>query len=268
LSRGPPMYELAQVGEFFVAPLSLALAIWLASGVCWALGLRRCAAALAVLAFAGLWVASTPYVAVALARSLESRYPAFPVEDAPVGDAILVLGGALAGARPPERPSFVLGGSAGRIWQAAALYRAGKGKYVVIAAGGEPTAPGEQVEADAIAQMLEGLGVPASALRLERESRNTRENAANVLPVLVALQARRVLLVTSAIHMPRAMKTFEKVWPVGKTGCPELIPVTADVVVLSDGNISLKSFLPAVGALQSVTRALKEFAGMVALAII
>jgi uncharacterized SAM-binding protein YcdF (DUF218 family) len=107
--------------------------------------------------------------------------------------------------------------------------------------------------------------VPRAAILAEGESRTTRENARNVKPILERLGARRVLLVTSAQHMPRAVKTFAKVW--GPTG-PQLIPAVTDV----NGPPSLLSpwelWLPSLEALLSVTKSIKEFAGMAALTII
>jgi uncharacterized SAM-binding protein YcdF (DUF218 family) len=250
---------------YWMSPFTLALAAWLLSIVCLVLARRRLALALSVAGFAGLWLCSMPLVAHALATSLESRYPALAAEASPSADAIVVLGGALAGAQPPARPAFVLGQSSTRIVHAAALYRAGKAKWIVVAAGNRPEYERDQVEADAIAEFLIQLGVPASAIRKEGASRTTRENAANTLPILQALGARRVLLVTSALHMPRAVKTFTKMW--GHANI-ELIPAVTDVRVVPAGGQGLKMWLPSPDSLLSVTKSLKEFAGLAALAII
>jgi len=266
--RSRAMYELAKVAGYLLSPLTWVMAAWLGAGLCALAGRGRAAMGLACLAFTGLWVASTPLLAVALTSALERQYPAMAAETAPVADAIVVLGGSVVVARPPERPTFGFTSSSGRVWQAAALYRAGKAKWIVVAAGGVPEFEGEQVEAEAIAQMLGELGVPRSALVLEPLSRNTRENAENTLQLLNRLGVRRVLLVTSAQHMPRALQTFVKVWGPAGTSAPTLFPYPTDKAVLYGGHISLKSFLPAVGSLENVTMALKEYAGMVALAMI
>jgi uncharacterized SAM-binding protein YcdF (DUF218 family) len=217
-----------------------------------------------VAAFALLWVASLPVVAQYLTTSIEEQYPARTAQDAPKADAILLLGGALSGAWPPRRPVFSIGPSAGRVWQAAALYRAGKAPWVVISGGNQPGTEGEQPEGDAIAEMLVVLGVPPQAIRRETTSRNTRENAANVREVLREVGTRRVILVTSALHMPRAMKTLQLVWAAEPL---EVIPQPTDVQG-PDRMQSAKVWLPSLDGLQGVTKALKEFAGMAALAII
>jgi uncharacterized SAM-binding protein YcdF (DUF218 family) len=220
---------------------------------------------LSIIGFAGLCLCSLPVVAHALGSMLESQYPALRASDLPNADAIVVLGGALTPAQPPERPTFVLGESSTRILHAAALYRAGKARWIVVAAGNRPGHVRQQPEADAIAEFLMQLGVPDSAIKRERASRTTRENAANAKPILEALGAHRVLLETSAMHMPRALKTFETVW--GPTDI-QLIPAVTDVRMVPSDRERLRMWLPSLDALLSVTKSLKEFAGLVAVAII
>jgi uncharacterized SAM-binding protein YcdF (DUF218 family) len=262
------MYELAKIAGYLIAPLTIAMVLWLAAAFCALAGRRRAAIALACIAFAGLWVASMPIAASALNDDLERRYPVMPVQAAPTVDAIVVLGGAVVPAKRPGRQTYGLTSASDRVWQAAALYRAGKAKWLLVAAGGVPEFPGQPMEAEAIAEMLTVLGVPRSALLLDTGSRNTRENAANALRLLEGQGLRRVLLVTSAQHMPRAMQTFAKVWGSARPEFPPVVAFPSDAAALQVGHISLKSFLPAVEALENVTTALKEYAGMLALAMI
>jgi uncharacterized SAM-binding protein YcdF (DUF218 family) len=262
------MYDIAKLAGYVLSPLTLAWALWLAAGAFALAGRRRIGMVLASVAFGGLWLASMPLTAAALLGPLERRYPMLPVDAAPAADAIVVLGGAVAVAMPPDRPTFGLTASSGRVWQAAALYRAGKAPRIVIAAGGVRESQGDQVEAEAIAQMLGLLGVPREALILEPDSRTTWENAANTLPHLERLGAQRVLLVTSARHMDRAMQTFARSWAARNPAAPVLLPFPTDPAVLSVGHFSLKGLLPTLGGLENVTAALKEYAGMIALAMI
>lgn len=258
------MYEIAKFAGYLLSPLTLALGLWLLAGLCLVLRRPRLAVGLAALAFAGLWIASMPLTARALAGNLESRYPAMTAQSAPSADAILVLGGALTGANPPRRPTFGLSSAAGRVWFAAELFRARKARWVVVAAGNQPGQERRQVEAAAIAEMLTSLGVPPSAIRLEGASRNTRENAANILPVLQSLGAKRILLVTSAQHMPRAVTTFAKVW--GPASGLSIVPMSTDVTVVDNEDTGFV-WLPSLTALLSVSKSLKEFAGIRALTI-
>jgi uncharacterized SAM-binding protein YcdF (DUF218 family) len=258
------MYELAKFGGYFLSPLILALGLWLLALLCLAGGRRRVATWLGSIALIGLWLASTPIVAQALIGGLERPYPALTMEQTPQADAIVVLGGSVAGRHPPQRPYIELNSASTRVWYAAELYRAGKAKWIVVAAGGKPESANEQVESAAIAEMLVVLGVPPQAIRLDAQSRNTRENASNSRQILDELGAHRVLLVTSAQHMPRAMKTFAKVWANSDN---LLIPAPTDVEV-TDKRFSLLSWIPSPSALIAVTKALKEYAGAAVLGII
>jgi uncharacterized SAM-binding protein YcdF (DUF218 family) len=115
-----------------------------------------------------------------------------------------------------------------------------------------------RVEADAICEMLVTLGVPSTSIRSERASRNTQENAQLGRPLLDQLQARRVLLVTSALHMPRALKIF------GKTPGIEWIPASTDAEVYSLDASLARQIFPSASALERTTRAIKEYTGLLA----
>lgn len=257
------MYEVAKVAGYLLSPLTLVMIMWLAAGWCLAAGRRRLALSLAVLAFTGLWAASMPVVAQALNGPLERRYPAVTVEATPTADAIVILGGAAVGRHPPQRPFLGLHSASSRVWHAAELFRAGKARWVVIAAGGTPDSADEQIEADAIAEMLARLGVPAEAIHRETQSRNTAENAANIRPMLERLGVHKVLLVTSAQHMHRALATFRKVW--GHSALA-LIAIPTDFYDPRPLN-SLNVWIPSPNALLDVTKGIREYAGLVRLAM-
>lgn len=258
------MFEAAKVVGYLISPLTIVLLLAAFAGLCFVARRRAWAAGLVTIAFATLYAASTPWLAHQLIGSLEQQYPALSVQSTPSADAILILGGALAAPKPPQRPTFLFGAGAGRVWHAAVLFRAGKAPWVVISGGNQAADARYQAEGDSIAGLLIELGVPESAIRRETRSRNTRENAENVRVVLDGLNARRVLFVTSGQHMPRAVKTFAKVW--GGQG-PVVIPVSTDIQADEELQ-SWKLWLPSLEALNSVSRGLKEFAGIAALAII
>lgn len=258
------MFELAKLVGWLLSPLVLALLLGtLSLGLVWR-GHRRLGAGAGLLAVMGLWVVATPLVANCLAYPLERRFPAVLADQAPQADAIVLPGGALGGARPPERPSFDLGGGADRVWHAAALFKAGKASVVLVSGGNQPGAVGMQVEAEAMRSMLLTLGVPASAIRLEGLSRNTAENARQSLGLIQAVGAKRVLLVTSALHMPRAVRTFEAAM---RGSGVTVLPASTDVEALPDSLHPLGRWLPDADSLALSTRALKEYLGLAVLSL-
>ena len=70
-------------------------------------------------------------------------------------------------------------------------------------------------EADYAARILERMGLEPGRVAIERESRNTRENALMSRRLAQPRPGEVWLLVTSASHMPRAVGTFRRLgWPV------------------------------------------------------
>jgi uncharacterized SAM-binding protein YcdF (DUF218 family) len=70
---------------------------------------------------------------------------------------------------------------------------------------------------DLISWQDELMNIGLKNLHLERHSRTTFGNAEQSWPILEALNCNSVYLVTSQIHMPRAMKTFLAKKPAGIT---------------------------------------------------
>jgi uncharacterized SAM-binding protein YcdF (DUF218 family) len=105
-----------------------------------------------------------------------------------------------------------------------------------------------------IGELLVEWGVPADAIQLEGRSRNTRENALNIKPLLEAAGCDRSLLVTSAAHMQRALASFKAV-------DLYVYPVSTDVHVLADNGYSVMDFLPDAHALATTTDAMREWIG-------
>jgi uncharacterized SAM-binding protein YcdF (DUF218 family) len=115
-----------------------------------------------------------------------------------------------------------------------------------------------------MAEILKTLGVPASAILQDPTSLNTYQNAVNVRQIMKQRGIRRVLLVTSAMHMPRSLGIFQR------QGI-EAIPAPTDFLIteqeIEEPNTTpeatILSLLPDADRLRNTTRALKEYLGMV-----
>lgn len=144
-----------------------------------------------------------------LMRPLENRF-APPVLPEKI-DGVIVLGGAIGSDLSRDRKQVSLNASADRLLAMAELAR----RYPdapVLYASGSASLDGEGArEADYIVRILPVFGLPAERILLERDSRNTYENALNAKRMLAPSQAEGTwLLVTSASHMPRAMGVFRQ----------------------------------------------------------
>jgi uncharacterized SAM-binding protein YcdF (DUF218 family) len=145
-----------------------------------------------------------------------------------------------------------LTGGADRVWQAARLYDAGKAPLVLLSGGSDPEYS-VMSEAQAMQVFLRDLGVPDSAMLLEQESRNTHQNAENSARLLRQRGFNRILLVTSALHMERALSEFES------RGL-EVIPAVTDHEAGEPPPIPWR-YLPDADSLSASARALKELVG-------
>jgi uncharacterized SAM-binding protein YcdF (DUF218 family) len=239
----------------------LALAWLLCVGAFLGRGLSRRRRASLGLAIALLWLAGNGLVAQALVRSLERRY--LPDPDPPAVPAIVVLGGVTQPALPP-RTAVEIDDGGDRLLHAARLYRAGKAPRVLICAGRPGFGTYGVPEAADMVAILGLLGVPEDAILQEARSRNTYENAVEAKRVLEPLGIRRILLVTSALHMPRAVGLFRH------QGF-DVVPAPTDFQVVDVDRswrdqgvlyVATSLLLPNAEALASTTRALRELLGL------
>ena len=213
------------------------------------------------LALIVLLLGSNSWVANSLVRSLE--WQQIPEKELPTADAIVVLGGATKSAFPP-RPAVDLSEEGDRVLYGAQLYREGKAPLVIASGGRVDWRGGGPSESGDMAEVLETLGVPTSAILQDPSSLNTYQNAVNVRQIMKERGIQRVLLVTSAMHMPRSLLIFQR------QGI-EAIPAPTDFLVtkqeIEEPNNSpqatLLSLLPDADRLQNTTRVLKEYIGTV-----
>ena len=235
-------------------PLDAALALGALAVLLAALKRARAALAAGLIAILTLWAASTPAVADALAGPLERRFPPVPVAGSPRADAIVVLGGALAPAIPPRVETELVDAS-DRVLHAARLFRAGKAPLVVPSGGELPWSAAPEPEAAAMTSLLVEWGVPRDAILDEPQGRTTRENAVETERLLLSRGIRKVLLVTSALHMPRAVATFAKTRLT-------VIPSACDVEVVRGEETSPFRWLPGPAALAETHAAIWERVGL------
>lgn len=245
------------VGLTYPPALSLCLLV-LAVGLL-LLRYRRSAAAVFAAAVAWSALLSVPTASDWLRGRLEQQYPLVEEAALPYADAIVVLGGGVRYGwldRPDVRPEDLQNS---RLAAGARAWLAGRAPVVILSGGGENAGEGsDDSEARMMATAIERLGVPPSALLLEERSRNTRDNARYTAAIARTRQAHRILLVTSAIHMPRAIEQFQG----------EGIDVVAVPVPERARRVSWKDrWFPSRSALWRSGRAIKEFGGLLMIRI-
>lgn len=155
-----------------------------------------------------LYSASTFFVADFLFERLEGKGRDIQVDAVGQADGIVVLSGMMMGVRGSTGPMQEWD-DADRFFAGVDLYQAGKSPRLIFTGGRLPWERAELSEGAMLKQYAERLGVPARAISVSAEAYNTEEEA-RVVKRLFEQSQPRILLVTSAYHMPRAQALFER----------------------------------------------------------
>lgn len=236
-----------------LAPLGLVIGLWAVAALLYRRGRPGPARWLAVAGGGILLVFGSPLVGEALLGSLEDDYPVLTVAQCPTAGAIVVLGGMTD---PPLSPRLEVevGSSFDRLLHGLRLLQAGKASILVLSGGNIPELSGTHTtEAGQMRELAILCGAPPQALVLEDSSRTTRENAVFTARLLRRRGIDRVLLVTSASHLRRAMGVFT-------AEGVRATPVPADVRVVERPYRYLQ-VIPTLWGLECSTWAAKEYVG-------
>jgi len=233
-------------------PTSVSILLLLAAAALWRIKRERLAKTGFWSALAVLLICGNGWGVEGLTRHLERKYPVLQdqgpgtkdrgpwtrdqpsevggpapvVKGPPIADCILVLSGGTLPKLPP-RPTVEVAEAGDRVLYGAYLYRQGRVPRIIctgnVGTGGIAPRPA----ADDMAELLVMLGVPKDAIITETKAENTHQHAVNLYPLLRDRGFKRILLVTSALHMPRSMGVF-------KRSCPgvEFIPAPTDFRVV------------------------------------
>ena len=251
-----------------IYPLGLTCLLLMAALILLAWRQGRWAAIAIGLALVVILVSSNGWISAIVVKSLEDQAIALqeattglPYPELPTADAIVVLGGGIKAPLPP-RPWLDLAEEGDRVLYGAKLWKAGKAPVVVMTGGRIQWRGTDESEAVDMAELATAMGVPADSIVMETRSLNTFQNADYTSKVLAGMDIHRILLVTSAMHMPRSLAIFRK------AGF-EPIAAPTDFLVTDADNaerwntaeaIAL-NLLPDAESLRGLTRALKEYVG-------
>ena len=114
-------------------------------------------------------------------------------------------------------------------------------------------------ECDFLTQKAIEMGVDSSKIMLTGVSETTEDESRKVRECLVG-KSRKIILVTSAFHMPRAKRLFEK-----EGFGVQTYPVDFKV---GEKKITANDFLPSSSALEMTSKGIREFFGRVVYFII
>ena len=154
-----------------------------------------------------LLVTGNLLIAGKLVQSLEWKH--LPPDALPNADAIVVLSGKF---HPKEYPrqTVEIGANGDRLLYGGWLYKQGKAPKIIVTGAGRPVGKDQTTKvSEDMATLLQMVGIPETVIEIESEARNTYEHAVYCTPIFEQQGIKSILLVTSAMHMPRAMGVFE-----------------------------------------------------------
>ncbi|HEY8079042.1 MAG TPA: YdcF family protein [Labilithrix sp.] len=166
-------------------------------------------------------------------------------------DAVILLGGVGDEEVWAERKQLALNDNVERLTATNEILRDGHARVAILS--GAAMRPGGLSEARELATFLLAWGIGEDRIVLEERARNTRENAVYSAEIVRARGFSRVLVVTSAFHVPRAADCFRAV------GLEvDFLPVDYRA---HRPHFELEAMLPRTSALDRSSAAIREIAG-------
>ena len=245
----------------FVYPVGLACVLMLAGLLFWKR--KKLAKAFILTALMVLFLGGNRLCANLLARSLEWRYPQLS-DTVTNAELIVALGGGTEPLNNP-RPTTEINAAGDRVIYAAKLHQQFPDAKILLSGGDidfldqSSSTPAQDME-----KILLLMGIPQDSLILQDQSQNTYEDALYSCEMIKEAGYEQVVLVTSAMHMPRSVKLFEK------QGC-QVIPAPTDFTITDitwqktvhpNFEEFVINLVPSYTNLSLMTKSIKEYLGM------
>jgi uncharacterized SAM-binding protein YcdF (DUF218 family) len=125
-------------------------------------------------------------------------------------DMGLLLGGGMV-TIDKQNDRLIFRNNPDRLLQTISLYKTHKIKTIFISSGAGNLMFRDMLEANLIKRYMLEIGIPDSVIMVDSLSDNTRENALFTSKIIKASKMQhKILLITSAVHMRRAIGCFKK----------------------------------------------------------
>jgi len=241
-------FFLSKTLDALLSPFTWSVAL-IAIGLLWpGPAVRRRLSAVAGLAL--LLLFSFEPFANALERALERTAVRTYRADV-VYDAVILLGGVVERSAASGEPAY--NDNVERLVVTYDLLRTNRARHVIVSGGVLDPAVPSLVEAEVLARQLVDWGIAPDRIAVETHSRNTHENAVESRRIALDRGWTRLVVVTSAFHMSRALGCFRAVGLAVDT-----LPV--DYRAYDPASFS-GSWLPRAAYLERSTMAVREWLG-------
>ena len=186
-----------------------------------------------ILIFSSLPIISNKFIAY-----LEKDYKPIEISEIENVDAIVVLSGMIKVVGDEENLKYEFTDSVDRFFAGLDLFNNNKSPILILTRGKMPWSVGI-AEGEYLKVLAIKYGVPEENIILTDEVQNTDQEAKSIKEILT--ENSKIILVTSAFHMPRAEKVF-------KAENINLIPFPVDFQS-SKLKTTIMDFIPSAGSL-------------------
>jgi len=240
------MIYLHKILPTFVLPIMLVIIVIL-------IGLMKNKIKLIYIAIGVLYVLSTPIFSNNFFKLVEGSEYRKPISAIDSADAIVVLSGML-GINDEGDSTYVEWGDPDRFFGGIALFKAGKSQKLVFTGGKMPWDKAKKTEGEVLKEYAISNGIPSEKIFVTKDVENTADEAVAVKELISP--SKRIILVTSAYHMYRAKKLFEK------QGF-EVIPYKVDYKASGKNDVTFLDFLPSAVNLELTETGIREIIGRI-----
>jgi len=238
------MIYLHKILPLIVSPMFLVMVL-----ITWGIVFRSRIAG--ILAVSILVICSLPIFSNKLITSLENEYILSDASSAKTADAIVVLSGMVRTINGKNGLSYEWGEASDRIFAGIELIEKNKAPIMILTGGKLPWSAGKP-EGEYLRDVAIKYGVPNKNILLTENVENTDQEA-KAVGKLLNKTSPKIILVTSAFHMPRAQKVFEAVGI-------NIEPFAVDFLSGAD-KYTIMNFIPSAGALNQTSFFIRELIG-------
>ena len=202
------------------------------------------------LAIALLYILSTPMFSDAFFKLVEGDQHRKCIANIEQADAIVVLSGMLS-LHEIDGEEYVEWGNPDRFFGGIALMKAGKATNLIFTGAKMPWGKSRRTEGAVLTDHAIQYGIPSDRVFVSDLVANTANEATAVKKMALG---NKIILVTSAFHMPRAQRLFEN------EGL-EVVPYPVDFKSLTEDSLTFMDYLPNAGSLAKTELGLRELMG-------
>jgi uncharacterized SAM-binding protein YcdF (DUF218 family) len=148
--------------------------------------------------------------------------------------------------------TYIEWGDPERFFGGIALFKAGKAQKLVFTGGKMPWDKAKKTEGEVLKEYAISNGIPSDKILVTKDVEKTADEAVAVKELISP--SKSIILVTSAFHMYRAKRLFEK------QGY-EVIPYRVDYKVARNSTVTILDFLPSASNLELTETGIREIIG-------